>query len=167
MARPRIVSLDDLPWFPYAFAGAPGGPKVGGDVRDPGRALGTNGIGLRIQRVPAGARASRRHRHLFQEELLIVMAGSGVLLHDDARVAVKQGDCIAYRAGDPAAHSFENTGTEPLVVWAFGDRRDHEVCLYPDEGLAFVEGLGGEVPIDSVAREHPLLDRKSWGADEG
>jgi uncharacterized cupin superfamily protein len=172
LGRPRIVALEALPWFPYAFAGSAGtppidGPPIRGEVRDPGRALGTQAIGLRIQRIPPGARASRRHRHLFQEELLIVMAGSGVLIHDAERVPVKAGDCIAYPAGDPAAHTFENTGDAPLVIWAFGDRRDHEVCLYPDEGAAFVEGLGGEVKIDAIAREHPLLDRKDWRATPG
>jgi uncharacterized cupin superfamily protein len=169
LSKPRIVALDALPWFPYAFAGAAGAAPTGGlpicgDVRDPGRALGTQAIGLRIQRIPPGARASRRHRHLFQEELLIVMGGTGVLIHDAERVPVKAGDCIAYNAGDPAAHTFENTGDTPMVIWAFGDRRDHEVCLYPDEGLAFVEGLGGEVRTDGVAHEHPLLDRKDWAA---
>jgi uncharacterized cupin superfamily protein len=161
VAAPRIVSIDALPWFPYAFASANGAP-IGGDVRDPARALGTQRIGLRIQRVPPGARASRRHRHVFQEELLIVVAGNGVLIHDAERVPVKPGDCVAYRAGAPEPHTFENTGTEPLVIWAFGDRVDHEVCLYPDEGVAFVEGLGGEVPATEVEREHPLLDRTDW-----
>jgi uncharacterized cupin superfamily protein len=166
LSPPRIVTLDALPWFPFVFAGAAGAPPIAGDVRDPGRALGTEAIGLRIQRVPPGSRTSRRHRHLFQEELLIVMSGSGVLLHDAERVPVKPGDCIAYRAGDQAAHTFENTGAEPLVIWAFGDRRDHEVCLYPDEGMAFVEGLGGDVPLATVAHEHPLLDRKDWRSAE-
>jgi uncharacterized cupin superfamily protein len=177
LSRPRLVSIDALPWFPYAFKDADGGRPIGGppirgpaicgDVRDPGRALGTHGIGLRIQRIAVGCRASRRHRHLFQEELLIVMSGTGVLIHDVERVPVKPGDCIAYLAGDPEPHTFENTGTEPLVIWAFGDRRDHEVCLYPDEGVAFVEGLGGEVPLEAVEREHPLLGRTNWrAADE-
>ena len=85
-----------------------------------------------------------------------------MLIHDVERVPVKPGDCISYRAGDAESHTFENTGAEALVIWAFGDRVDHEVCLYPDEGLAFVEGLGGEVPSDAVAHEHPLLNRTDW-----
>ena len=60
----RKLNLSELEWLPYAIA-----PGVGGEVRDVGRAVGTRNVGLRIQRIPPGARASRRHRHLFQEEL--------------------------------------------------------------------------------------------------
>ena len=71
---------------------------------------------------------------------MIVMAGSGLLLHGDERLAVAAGACVCYRAGDPEAHKFENTGAQDLVIWAFGNRFTHEVALYPDEGVAFVEG---------------------------
>jgi len=63
-------------------------------------------IGLMIQTVAPGKRSSRRHRHLFQEELLIVMAGNGHLLHGDERIPVAAGACVCYRAGDADAHAF-------------------------------------------------------------
>jgi len=142
---PRLVSLQNIPAFPYRF-----GPQQEGRMQDVGRNVGSDKIGLLIQTVAPGKRASRRHRHLFQEELLIVMSGSGVLLHGDERIPVEAGACVCYRASDPDAHTFENTGTTDLVIWAFGNRFNHEVALYPDEGVAFVEGLGAEVPLDSV-----------------
>jgi uncharacterized cupin superfamily protein len=49
------------------------------------------------------------------------------------------------------AHAFDNTGSIDLVIWAFGNRFPHEVCVYPDENIAFVEGLGADVPLDSAA----------------
>jgi uncharacterized cupin superfamily protein len=57
---------------------------------------------------------------------------------------------VCYRAGDPDAHTFENTGEEDFVIWAFGNRFTHEVALYPDEVVAFVERLGAEVPLATV-----------------
>jgi uncharacterized cupin superfamily protein len=54
---------------------------------------------------------------------------------------------VCYLAGDLEAHAFENTGAVPLVIWAFGNRFRHEVCEYPDQGIAFVEGLGAEIPF--------------------
>ena len=104
-------------------------------------------IGLNIQTVPPGNFSARRNRHLFQEEILIVMSGTGVLHHGQQQVPVGPGDTVCYLAGDPEAHTFENTGGTPLVVWAFGNRFRHEVCEYPDLGVAFVEGLGVEVPL--------------------
>ncbi len=141
----RHVRVDEVTPFDYGFGGT-----IRARMADIGRAMGSRAIGLTIQTVGPGCRASRRHKHVFQEEILVVMAGKGMLLHGDAQVPVGPGDCFCYTAEDAEVHTFENTGTEDLVVWAFGNRFRHEVCLYPDEGVAFVEGLGAEVPLDSV-----------------
>jgi uncharacterized cupin superfamily protein len=139
-------NVRDIEPFDYGF----GGPIVA-RMTDIGRALGSSSIGLVVQTVRSGCQSSRRHRHLFQEEILIVMAGSGTLHHGDERLPVRSGDCICYLAGDPEAHTFENTGeTDDLVIWAFGNRFRHEVCVYPDQGVAFVEGLGAEVSLDRL-----------------
>jgi len=150
----RKLNLSELEWLPYAIA-----PGVGGEVRDVGRAVGTRNVGLRIQRIPPGARASRRHRHLFQEELLVVVRGEGTLVHGEDRVPLRSGDFVSYHAGDPEAHTLENTGTGVLEVWAFGDRVPHEVCVYPDESVAYVEALGGDVPLSDVEAWATLAGR--------
>lgn len=122
--------------------------------KDLGRSLGSEAVGLRIQRVPPGKRSSLKHRHLFQEEMVLVLSGEGVLLHGSERIPVRPMDCVAHLPSDPAAHCFENTGTADLVILACGNRFRHEVCLYPEKGLAFVEGLGADIPIGPE-----LLDR--------
>ena len=101
---------------------------------------------------------------MFQEEILIVMSGEGILHHGDERVPVGPGDCICYLPEDPEAHTFENTGAAEAVIWAFGNRFNHEVALYPDQGLAFVEGLGAEVPLAAVAPIR-LAPRSAGSAD--
>jgi uncharacterized cupin superfamily protein len=129
-------------------------------MTDIGRALGSVSIGVTIQTVRPGHRSSRRHRHLFQEEILVVMAGSGTLHHGDERLPVGPGDAICYLPGDPEPHAFENTGSEDLVIWAFGNRFRHEVCLYPDQGVAFVEGLSADVPLDRVVPSQWTEERR-------
>jgi len=153
--RLRKLNIRDVKPFDYGF-----GPGIGGQMTDVGRTIGTSTIGLIIQTVRPGHFSSRRHRHVFQEELLIVMAGSGTLLHGDERVPVATGDAVSYLADDPDAHAFENTGTEPLVIWAFGNRFRHEVCEYPDQGVAFVEGLGAEVPLDQARQSDWTEERR-------
>lgn len=145
MRGPRRVRIDAVKPFDYAFEGT-----IGGRMADVGRTLGSQKIGLTIQTIAPGHWSSRRHRHLFQEEMLIVMSGTGTLHHGEARVACGPGDAFLYLPGEPAAHSFENTGSADLVIWAFGDRHPHEVCEYPDQGVAFVEGLGAEVRLDAA-----------------
>jgi uncharacterized cupin superfamily protein len=78
----------------------------------------------------AGLPFSGRHRHVFQEEILIVMGRQGTLLHNDEHIAVASGDCFCYRPDDPDFHSFENTGTTDLVIWrsAIGSRT-RSVCI--------------------------------------
>jgi uncharacterized cupin superfamily protein len=89
-------------------------PAIGGQMTDVGRSISTSAIGLIIQTVPPGHRASRRHRQLFQEELLIVHSGTGVLHPGDDRIPVGPGDAVSYLPGDPEPHTFENSGSEPL-----------------------------------------------------
>ena len=72
---------------------------------------------------------------------------------------LRSGDFVSYHAGDPEAHTLENTGTGVLEVWAFGDRVPHEVCVYPDESVAYVEALGGDVPLSDVEAWATLAGR--------
>ena len=152
---PRRLAIADVTPFAYAFEAG-----IGGTMTDIGRTLGSRSIGLIVQTVPPGNRSARRHRHLFQEEILVVMAGSGTLHHGEEAVPVGPGEAFCYLPGDPEPHAFENTGTEPLVIWAFGNRLPHEVCLYPDQGVAFVEGLGAEVPLDAIRPSDWTEDRR-------
>jgi len=154
MALHRI-KLSDLRPFPYSF-----GPGIGGSMADVGRNVGSQTIGLTIQTIAPGNLSSRRHKHVFQEEILIVMSGEGILHHGDERIPVGPGDCVCYLPSDPEAHCFENRGSADLVVWSFGNRFNHEVALYPDHGVAFVEALGADVPLASALRSDWTEDRR-------
>ena len=65
----RKLNVRDIKPFDYAFE-----PPIAARMADVGRTLGSDTIGLTIQTVPPGNSSSRRHRHLFQEEILIVMS---------------------------------------------------------------------------------------------
>jgi uncharacterized cupin superfamily protein len=151
----RKLNVRNIKPFDYSF-----GDPISGRMADIGRALGSASIGLTVQTVPPGHWSSRRHRHVFQEEILLVMAGSGILHHGMERVSVEPGDCVCYLPGDPEPHAFENTGSDELVIWAFGNRFRHEVCVYPDQGVALVEGLGAEVPLDSLVQSEWTEERR-------
>jgi uncharacterized cupin superfamily protein len=151
----RKLTMSGLKPFAYSF-----GDGIGGEMADVGRTIGSKTIGLVIQTVSPGRFSSRKHKHVFQEEILIVIAGEGVLHHGDERVPVATGDCVCYLPEDPEAHCFENTGSGDLVIWAFGNRFPHEVALYPEQGIAFVEGLGAEVPLSSGVASAWTEDRR-------
>ena len=151
----RKVNVRDVMPFEYEFE-AP----IKATMADIGRTLGSASIGLVVQSVKPRCWSSRRHRHVFQEEILIVMSGSGTLHHGDERLPVLSGDAFCYLPGDPEPHAFENTGSEDLVIWAFGNRFRHEVCIYPDQGIAFVEGLGVDVPLAGAVASQWTEERR-------
>jgi uncharacterized cupin superfamily protein len=151
----RKTRVSEIRPFDYAF-----GPAIGGTMADVGRTVGSKTIGLIVQTVPPGRFSSRRHKHVFQEEILVVMAGEGVLHHGSERIPVAAGDAVCYIPEDPEAHCFENTGAADLVIWAFGNRFPHEVALYPDQDLAFVEGLGAEVKLSAVTESQWTEERR-------
>lgn len=102
----RKANVRQIAPFDYRFDGS-----IGGQMTDVGRNIGSANIGLIIQTVPPGNFSSRRHRHLFQVEILVVMSGSGMLHHGDERQPVEPGDAVCYLPGDPEAHTF---------LWSFG-----------------------------------------------
>jgi uncharacterized cupin superfamily protein len=142
--EPRLLNVSDLGEVAVELDGITLSYQ-----RDIGRSLGSAAIGFRIQRVPPGKRSSLKHRHLFQEEIIMVLSGQGTLLHADRRFPVRAMDCVLYLPTGSAAHTLENTGETDLVIAAFGNRLDHEICVYPEKGLVFVERLGGDVPLSS------------------
>ncbi len=151
----RRVRLEEVTPFAYAFEG-----EIKARMADIGRNLGSKSIGLTIQTVAPGCFSSRRHKHVFQEEILIVMAGEGTLHHGAERLPARPGDCFCYLPEDPEPHCFENAGSTDLVIWAFGNRFSHEICLYPDQGIAFVEGLGAEIPLREAVPSDWVEERR-------
>lgn len=119
-------------------------------MADIGRSIGSKSVGFVILRVQPGMQNSRKHRHVFREEILIVKQGSGLLHHGNKSIEVSAGDCFCYLPGDVEAHMFENHGSEEFVIWAIRDRHPHEVCIYPEQNIAFVEGLGADVPLGAI-----------------
>ena len=111
MDAPKIVNLSDLPWTSWSS-----GKGIDVEIRDPARKLGSTHCGLRLYRLAPGMQATRLHRHHLQEEMFLILAGSGTLRHGERNVPVKAGDFILYPAGDPAAHTFVNSGAEPMVM---------------------------------------------------
>jgi len=155
MSELRKVNVDELEWAGWRLR-----EGIGVEAKDPARLLGSEICGFRLERLAPGDQASQLHRHHFQEELFLILSGSGVLRHGGEIVDVREGDFILYRAGDDSPHTFVNTGRVPLVFVATGNRVPHEVCEYPEEGTVFVEALGGDLPNQLVEGNQARVE--SW-----
>jgi mannose-6-phosphate isomerase-like protein (cupin superfamily) len=56
------------------------------------------------------------HDHVNEEEVYVVVSGTGIVTEDGQRFPVAAGDTIL--TGNGAGHSIEAAGTEPLVILA-------------------------------------------------
>jgi hypothetical protein len=88
------------------------------------------------------------------------MSGTGLLHHAAERFAVGPWRLRMLFARGSRTRAFENTGSSDLVIWALGNCFPNEVCLYPDQVLAFVEGLGADVPLDQTIRSEWIEERR-------
>ena len=155
MSDPKIVNLSDLPWTPWSSS-----ERIGVEIKDPARKLGSSHCGFRMYRLAPGKQATRLHRHLVQEEMFLILAGEGTLRHGEREVAVKAGDFILYPAGDPAPHTFINTGVAPMEYLATGERVAYEVCEYPEDGTVYIEALDKTLRNEDVTTDR--AEKEAW-----
>jgi mannose-6-phosphate isomerase-like protein (cupin superfamily) len=97
-------------------------------------ALGLKQSGISYQRIEPGRRQPWGHRHQVQEEVYVILAGSGIAKLGDEEVEVRPLDAI--RVSPALARNFE-AGPEGLDLLAYGSPRD------PDDPGGEAEMLPG------------------------
>lgn len=100
-----------------------------------GPLVGAQKLGYNITEVPPGKRAFPAHNHRVNEEMFLILKGSGEVRIGDQTYAVKPGDLIACPpGGKETAHQIVNTGKETLRYLAVSTKEYPEICDYPDSG---------------------------------
>jgi uncharacterized cupin superfamily protein len=146
-ARPStIVNLDDV-----EPAWRMGERREG--WRDLGRAAGSVTTGLSWVRVGPEERATAPHVHSEEEEIFVVLEGSGAIelwpaplleQRGQARredVELRAGHVVARPAGSGVAHALRG-GREGMTYLAYGTRRPNDTAFYPRSNKIFFRGLG-------------------------
>ncbi|MDP1693294.1 MAG: cupin domain-containing protein [Burkholderiaceae bacterium] len=124
-----------------------------------GEALGLSKLGVNVTAVKPGKAAYPFHSHRANDELFLVLAGSGELRLGAQRHTVKEGDLIDCPAGDASsAHQLVNTGASELRYLAVSSQIDPEICEYPDSGK-----IGAYCGSDDKGLMH--LSRRADAAD--
>ena len=156
MDRP-ILNLDQVELVEQAA-----GERFRGWLGAIGNRIGARKLGYRLTVVPPGKRAWPFHNHHVNEEMFLVLAGTGELRLGEARHPLRAGDVVACPAGDATtAHQIVNTGTDELRYLAVSTMRYPELCEYPDSGK-----FGVTLPRDgdgTASFRH--LDREGTGLD--
>lgn len=140
---PRIVNVADVGVS----------ERARGDVSHVSHALGdaagSQRTGLTHYVVPPGKLMNPPHAHSAEEEIFVVLEGSGLLeLHPSPRWGgeleereVRAGCAIARPAGTHRAHSFR-AGADGLTVVAFASRDPNDITYYPRSGKISFRGVG-------------------------
>lgn len=120
---------------PGLTIGPKGSKRFRASMAPAGDELKLEGIGCRYLVVEPGMRAFPFHNHLGNDELFIILEGTGTFRFGDNGFPVRPGDaCPALRGGPDTAHQFVNTGDGPLSYLAISTRNDPDVMEYPDSG---------------------------------
>ena len=112
MSTSTIRNLEQIENAAKAF-----GLDEGLDARFPSAELGCEHAGVSVQRLSPGFRVPFGHRHADQEEVYVVVEGSGRIKLDDDVHALKQWDLVRIGAG--VMHGLE-AGPQGMQIVAFG-----------------------------------------------
>ena len=96
--------------------------------------------GFHWERFEPGARGTPPHCHSEEEEIFVILEGSGVLLLGDEEIPVGPGHVIARPAGTGVAHALR--GDSELTCLAYGTREPGDVCYYPRSRKIAFGGIG-------------------------
>jgi len=113
--------------------------------RNLGDVLGSVETGLSHMTIPPGGEGYPPHCHAAEEELFVVLEGSGTVLLGEESSNVRRGSVVSRPAGTQVAHSFR-AGDEGLAYLAYGTREPNDVVYYPRTDEIRFRGVGVTLP---------------------
>jgi uncharacterized cupin superfamily protein len=135
-------------------------------VCDVGLALGSVQTGLKHVTLAPGDTGAPPHVHSAEEEIFVILAGSGELELTPAPAALpdalvgtfelRAGNIVSRPAGTRVAHGFR-AGSVGMTLLAYGTREPNDIAYYPRSNKIYFRGVG------LMARLEPL----DYGDGEG
>lgn len=116
-------------------------------------------LGASFDILAPGKRGCPYHLHHAQEEMFIVLEGTGTLRVAGELLPLKAGDVVFVPAGPEYPHQIINSSDAPLKYYSISTMETPEICEYPDSGKYLAEGsLASQAPFEIVDRRGPGLD---------
>lgn len=157
MTGKPVVNLSDLETFPNE----PPIDKFGSTMGLLGKAVGSVELGAMYMQVEPGKRAFPYHNHHGNEELFVILEGTGTYRFGGQEYGVSAGSvCSAQRGGHETAHQIINTGETVLKYLSISTMNDPDVCEYPDSGkfAAIAVGSGNDFMNANLKSLHRVTD---------
>ncbi len=143
-----VVNLADV-----ALADWQHGEKFTARIGSFGKLLGLEKLGCMLTVVPPGRSAFPYHVHHANDEMFVILQGSGEYRFGDKTYPLKAGDVVSAPAGGPErAHQIINTGSEEMRYLGISTTLWPEAIEYPESNKFAV-----------LSRPHPSGDRAKAG----
>ena len=116
-------------------------------------------LGASVDTVAPGKRSCPYHFHHAQEEMFIVIEGSGTLRVAGEMLPLRAGDVVFIPPGPTYPHQIINTSNDPLKYLSVSTRETPEVCEYPDSGKYLaMASVDGAPAFDAIQRTSASVD---------
>jgi uncharacterized cupin superfamily protein len=108
-----------------------------------GAAGGLSQFGANLVTLPPGAWSSQRHWHSAEDELVVMLTGTLVLVEDGGETTLGPGDIATFKAGVANGHHLQNRSAAAATFLAIGtDWPSEDECHYPDIDQYWSEATG-------------------------
>lgn len=131
------INLDELHW--KARKGPGRHQRKQAEV---GLLIGARKLGYQAFDIAPGNFATSMHAHTGEEEVYVVLDGTGTIRFPSGEYPIRKGDMIAMPVGARAAHRIENTGSANLIVLALSNIEPSDSVVYPDSDKLFFDRHG-------------------------
>lgn len=116
-------------------------------------------LGASIDTVAPGKRSCPYHFHYAQEEMFIVLEGSGTLRVAGQMLPLRTGDVVFIPPGPEYPHQIINTSGQALKYLSISTRESPEICEYPDSGKYLATAPSADTRgFDAIQRSGASLD---------
>jgi uncharacterized cupin superfamily protein len=117
--------------------------------RSVGGHFGTVNTGMSHLGLAPGAKSFPFHCHSAEEELFVVLEGSGTLRLGDGRHGLRAGHVVSRPAGTRIAHQFI-AGDDGMTVLAYSNIDPSDLTFYPDSNKVKLRGLNVVMRVEPV-----------------
>lgn len=116
-------------------------------------------LGASIDIVAPGKISCPYHFHYAQEEMFVILDGSGTLRVAGEMLPLQTGDIIFIPPGPEYPHQIVNTSDKPLKYLSISTREAPEIVEYPDsQKYLAMASVGNERVFDALQRSGNSLD---------
>ena len=106
-----------------------------------GRTAGAERTGLNLITLAPGTLGPPAHCHSMEEEIFVVLEGSGICTIGTDDYPVRRGSVVSRPPGTGLAHAFQ-AGADGLSLLAYGTREPGDIAYYPRSNKIYFRGLG-------------------------